>query len=202
MPDAQSKVTIFFQAEGKNVPTGWTETFWTSEANLQVAVTDCKRTYVPRRKELLGNGATISHIRATSVPTTRLSYIEFIRGKDGEGNRFTRRPEDDFDPTQVDLLVRLQTANGHRRQFWLAGLPDSVTDTALTQGIDAAFSNSPIFKQLVAAIVGLQYQIRYKATAGPPPTYLAAPITEAFPVMVRNRKRGRPFFLFRGRRLA
>ena len=202
MPDAQSKVTIFFNGAGKSVSTGWTETFWSSEANLQVAVTDCKRTYVPRRKELLGVGATITHIIAPSIPTTRLSYIEFLRGKDGEGQLFTTSPRDDFDPTQVDLLLRMQTANGHRRQLWLGGLPDSVTDTLLAQGIEAAFTSAPVFKQLVAAIVGLQYAVRYKATNGPPPTYLATPITEVFPIMVRNRKRGRPFFLFRGRRTA
>jgi len=202
MADAQSKITVFFHGAGTSVSTGWTETFWSSEANLQVAVTECKRKYIPRRKELLGNGATITHVRATSVPSTRLSYIEFIRGKDGEGNFFTKRPSDDFDPTQVDLLCRLQTANGHRRQLWLGGLPDSVTDTIVAQGIDAAFISSPLFKQLGAAIVDLQYAIRWKMKDGSAISYHATPITEVFPIMVRNRKRGRPFFLFRGRRTA
>jgi len=199
MPDAAGKVTIFFQAQGGTAPTGWTETFWTSEADLKQNVVRVRQFYLPKRIALLGAGTKVAAIRATAVPGNRLSYIEFPTGKEGEPSVFDRVGEDSYDPTQVDLLVRLQTANGHRRQFWVGGLPDSQTDQLKLQGVTGQFTNSPGWKQFSDAIIKSGFNIRYKATAGPPPTYLATPITDIFPIMVRNRKRGRPFFLFRGR---
>lgn len=200
MADALGKVTIFFEAQGKSVPTGWTETFWVGTSDLTVNVQNVIAKYVNKRRALLGTGAFIQAVRSTSVPSTRLSYIQFLVGKEGDASLFTNADADAYDPTQVDLLVRLQSTDGHRRQMWVGGLPDSVTDQLVTNGITGAFVASPAWKQFAQGIKDAQFQIRWKATNGPPPTYNASLITDIFPVQVRNRKRGRPFFLFRGRR--
>jgi len=200
MADAASKVTILFEAQGGDAPTGWTETFWSSEANLKTVVDTCLKKYVPKRAVLLGIGAKVFAVKATSVPTTRLSRVEFVTGKTGISNLFTRSPDDNYDPTQVDLLCKVQDAAGHRRQLWLGGLPDSTTDQIKEQGINGDFIAQPCFKQYVQAILDVGYQIRYKTSNGPPKVYAAAAIEDVQPVMVRNRKRGRPFFLYRGRR--
>jgi len=199
MADAASKVQVFFEASGGTVPVGWSETFWSSQGQLETIVRDVVTKYVPKRKELLGVGARVQAVKATSVPATRLSYIEFLAtGKDGTGQVFSSSPEENYDPTQVDLLIRAQTADNHRRQFWLAGLPDSVTNQLLNQGVKGAFINSPLFKQVITAITTVPFGIRWKSGAGP--VYTFSPIITMFPIMVRNRKRGRPFFLFHGRR--
>lgn len=199
MADAAGRITIFFESQGGVAPTGWTETFWSLNGNLQQLVTQCLAIYVPKRKALLGVGAFLKYIRATANPSNRLSYVEFVGGNQSKGTIFTNSPADNYDPTQVDLLCRVQTQNGHRRQLWVAGLPDSQTDTLLNQGILGAFTSAPVWKQYVEAIFQCGYGIRYKIAAGPPPSYEFAPIEQIFPVQVRNRKRGRPFNLFRGR---
>jgi hypothetical protein len=205
MPDAASKVTVFFEAQGGTAPTGWTENWWSSQADLPTIVNSFIANYVPARTPLLGVGARIQSVRATLVqtPAARVSYVEFLPGiKSGEGNLFTNSPADDYDPTQVDLLIRMSNLAGKHRQFWLGGLPDSQTDQLLQQGITGAFINSPAYKQWIAAIGRMPIGIRYKTSSGPPATYAFATLTTFLPIMVRNRKRGRPFYLFRGRRLA
>jgi hypothetical protein len=199
MADAKTRLIIGYNGGSRPSATGWTETFYTLDDSLQIAVQSCVDTYLPKRRALLGVGATVSFVRATSIPTTRLSYIQFLTGKDAEGNLFTTSPEDDFDPSQVDLLVRMQTANAHRRQFWLAGLPDKETDTLKVTGVNGAFTNSPAYKQWIATINALGYRIRYKVPPGPN-TFDSEIISQTFPIMIRNRKRGRPFFPFHGRR--
>jgi hypothetical protein len=198
MADAASKVTVFFKGTQGPVAVGWTENWWTSQANLKTAVEKVIDDYVPKRKELIGVGAEIQAVRATSVPTTRLSYLQFITGdKDGKGVLFSSAEEDMVDPAQVDLLVRAQTADGHRRQFWIGGLPDSITRTQRNQGVSPRFISEPAIKQVFNVIKAIPFGIRWKSGAGP--VYTFSPITELFPIMVRNRKRGRPFFPFHGR---
>lgn len=199
MPDAASRVTIFFESQGGVAPTGWTETYWTPNSDLQAVVNQCLATYLPKRRALLGVGVSIKYARATANPGNRLSYIEFVNGKQATASLFTNSPADNFDPTQVDLLCRVQTQNGHRRQLWIGGLPDSQTDQLVNQGILGAFTASPAWKQFVQAILDCGYGVRYKTGNGPPPTYEFGSIQQVFPMQVRNRKRGRPFNLFRGR---
>lgn len=201
MADAFSKVTIFLESTGGPAPTGWTETYWSTQGNLDVAVDLAVKKYVPKRAALLGVGASIKAVRASTIPPNRLSSITFVSGKAGDPSLFTTSPEDDYDPTQVDLLVRVTDVGGHRRQLWVGGLPDSQTDQLKIQGVNGAFINSPAWKQFVQGILDNNFCIRSKNT--PPATgYTAQSISTVVPIMIRNRKRGRPFFLFRGRRLA
>lgn len=202
MADAASKVTIFFEASGGTAPTGWTENFWSFQADLPTLIDQVVKQYVPKRAALLGVGCKIQSVRVSTNPLSRVTQVRFIVGKAGEPSVFTTSPADDYDPTQVDLLCRATTAQGKRRQLWVGGLPDSQTDQLLSQGITGAFTTSPTWKQYVAAIQASQLLLRFKLTNGPPPTFGADPITDVQPIMVRNRKRGRPFDLFRGRRIA
>lgn len=202
MPDAACKVNIFFKAAGGTAPTGWTETYWSTVTDLKDNLDTCEKTYVPKRAALLGVGAAIQFIRVSKVPPNRITQVRFLNGKQGDPSLFTTSPADDYDPTQVDLLCRVTDTAGRRRQMWIAGLPDSQTDQLLAQGITGAFTASPSWKQFVKAVKDCGYCIRSKATAGPPPTFAANQIDTIDPIMVRNRKKGRPFELFRGRRLA
>jgi hypothetical protein len=202
MADAQTKLTIFYEANSSSSPVGWTETWYLAAAGLDAGI-QAGKTFMTTRHSLLGNGASAIAVRASNIPPNRLSQIYFFQGKEGQPDIFTSAPGDDFDPTQVALNVRCQDAVGDKRVFWLDGLPDSVTHTLVAQGIDGVYINSPIFKQCLAAIqtlgFGMRVVVKPKAA---PPVYNFQPITMTQPIMVRNRKRGRPFFLFRGRRLA
>ena len=195
-----SKIVFFLTAAGGTAPTGWTETFYTQNANLQ-DVLNAGKVYALQRARLLGKGSQLEYIRVSNVPPNRATLIYYMQGNAGLPKQYIN-PGDDYDPTQVDLLLRCQTAQGKRRQFWLGGLPDSETDQLLQQGINAAFTNGPSFKALIDLIKVNSYCIRYRTAAGPPPVYTSDTITDVIPIMVRNRKRGRPFDLFRGRRLA
>jgi hypothetical protein len=204
MPDAACKVNIFFKASGGTAPTGWTETFWSTITSLQDNIDQVVKIYVPKRAALLGVGAEIQYVRAAKVPPNRITQVSFLSGlgKIGAPSLFTTSPADDYDPTQVDLLCRVTDTSGHRRQLWIAGLPDSQTDQLLNQGITGAFISSPAWKQYQKAVNDCGFCIRSKVTNGPPPTFAANQIATIDPIMVRNRKKGRPFELFRGRRLA
>lgn len=203
LPDAGSKVTIFFTSQGGTAPTGWTENFYLLGGPSQVALQNIVNTYIPKRADMLGVGAQIESLRISAVPPSRVTFVQFLVGAQGQGKTFSNAGPDDFDPTQVDLLCRIQTAEGKRRQFWIAGLPDSQTDQLLAQGVRGAFINSPAFKQFAKAMVDSGFCVRWRNNPGVlPAAFSATPIQTVQPIMIRNRKRGRPFDLFRGRRLA
>ena len=203
MADATFKVMIGFEASGGTAPTGWSEVFYDQGSDIERAL-DKAKDYAKKRKALLGKGAVVQFAKITNLPPNRQSRIYFFVGKEGQPDLFTNSPEDDYDPTQVDLLLRVEGAGppAARRQWALSGLPDSVTDQLLATGVKGAFTSSPAFKQLINQITANAWCIRKKTANGPPATYSAITITRIDPIMVRNRKRGRPFELFRGRRLA
>lgn len=203
MSDAASKFTVFFEAQGGTAPTGWTETMYSNlpvtDVNLDLLV----QNYVPARRQLLGNGAFIQGARLSTIPPNRQASVQFFQGNFGLPSVFTHSPADDYDPTQVDLLLRVDDGNGHRRQFWLGGLPDSQTDQLLAQGMSSGFINSASMRNFKRALTtGGSLGLRYGVTKPPSPVGTYAKFVNVTPIMVRNRKRGRPFELFRGRRLA
>ncbi len=202
MPAVAQKLVFFYEAAGGVAPVGWTETFYTPNVGLDAAM-QLGKTYMQSRHSLLGNGASAQALRVSNVPNTRQTAIYFFQGKEGLPDIFTSPPGDDFDPTQVAMVVRLEDAVGDKRVFWLDGLPDSVTHTLVNQGIDGAYINSPLFKQTMDKIINQQFEMQVvNKPRADPPVFTYPKIVKATPIMVRNRKRGRPFFLFRGRRLA
>lgn len=218
MPDAPVKNTFFFEAPSLNVPTGWTETWWSFHASLDVAQTAAIK-YAKARKELLGLGCYMQAWRGVLNPAgftppgppKRVSQVYFFRGSEGLPTTYTSAVNDQFDPSHEDLLCRVQAkfTTGtppvpivKRRPGFLAGLPDSQTDQLKINGIDAAYVNSDVWKAWIASLVNTPYYVRYKTANGPPAVYTAAAITDVQSEQVRHRNRGRPFFLFRGRKLA
>lgn len=210
MADAASKFTVFLEGigggfalgSGGNTPTGWTETYYSPAGLSQAALAAFVQQYVPARAALLGLGAQINYVRQASVNNPaqkRLTHVQFMFGKQGLPSIFTNPPTDDYDPSWVDLLCRVEDSLGHRRQLWIGGLPESQADQLQEQGIKAAYVNSPAFKQWVQAVLGLQLGIRYGVVGGVG-TFGAIAVIQ--PEDVRRRNRGRPFRLERGRRLA
>lgn len=201
-PDAKQKIVIFYEAAGKTAPTGWTETWYTPQTDPDKAIGEA-RTYVSFRRNFLGNGCFIQAVRVSLIPSSRVAGVYFFQGTEGLPQGYTNAPDDDYDPTQVDLLLRVKAGNNAARQWWLGGLPDSQTDQLKTQGTTAPFIQQVIQSQTIQTIKNngwlIRSQIKPHTT---PPTFQSFPITSVQPVMIRNRKRGRPFYLFRGRRLA
>lgn len=199
MADAKSRVTIFLEAFGGTVPTGWTETFYSNSEDLDLLIELWKNRYCGKRAELLGKGARISYLRVSTISAPRRSRTISLFGKDSESYSNQSRG-DSYDPVQVDLLIRMTTALGKRRQFWLAGLPDKYTDQLIKDGMEANLIYGPVYKQYFQAIRDLEALIRYKSSPPVLTPFDSATIVHADPIMIRNRKRGRPFKLFRGRR--
>jgi len=200
MPDAATRVQIFYEASGGTAPTGWTETFYSDDTDLDLFADKVRNIYMPKRVALMGAGVIAKFLRVSNVANNRLTRVLYLSGKQGENAQVSNSQEDAYDPTQVDLLVGMWDSVGHRRQFWLAGLPDRYTNQLVTQGVTAPFINGAAFKQWADSVLKAEFKIRWKATNGPPPTYNATNILRVEAKMIRNRKRGRPFNLFRGRR--
>lgn len=200
MADVNTRVTLYYEASGGTAPTGWTETFFSDDSSLDQILDKAQNIYLPKRVDLFGAGVVCKYIKAANIPPNRQTLTRFITGKAGENSQLSNSQQDAYDPVQVDLLIRLNTANGKQRQFWLAGIADKYTNQLVTQGMTAPFLEGPAFKQFLAAMKKAEFRIRYKVTNGPPPTYDSGLIVGQVPVMIRNRKRGRPFNLFRGRR--
>lgn len=196
--DVHSKINIFLTSQGGTAPTGWTETFWSQDADLNNQIKLAKD-YALVRAKLLGIGAQVEYLRVSNFPANRVTQIYYMQGNAGtskfEGAAFTT------DPTQVDLLVRMQTDPGKRRSFWMCGLPDIFTNQLIQQGIEGAFLSDASFKAWVATIKANKWCIRF-LTGKNPNTYKCDQVVQFTPIMVRNRKKGRPFDLFRGRKLA
>lgn len=202
MATVAQKLVFFYEAVGGTSCVGWTETFYTPAVGFDKAIQQAKF-YMKSRHSLLGNGAMAVAVRVSNVPNTRQTQIYFFEGKEGVPDIFTSPPGDDFDPVQVALVVRLEDAAGDKRVFWLDGLPDSVTHTLVAQGVDGTFVNSPVFKQVLDNVITLGWEMQVvNKPVTDPKTFTYPPIVKAKAVMVRNRKRGRPFFLYRGRRVA
>jgi hypothetical protein len=200
MPVARGKITIFFDAEARTVGSGWTETWYSPAVDYSVLLSQAMD-YVKVRKELLGIGATIIAVRVSDDTVFRDALTRAVQGKDGFGNTYVNAGPDDHDPVQVSLLCRIEAGPLYRRSLMLSGLPDSVTDQLVTQGVFQVFLNTPQFKQWVKKITDLKWQIRTQIKPHTiPPSFTVQTIDGIFPVMVRNRKRGRRFFQFVGAR--
>lgn len=212
MADASSRLTIFYQAQGGSVgseiggspvtPTGWTETFYSGLSDLGTLISR-GQDYMKVRRSLLGVGAIAKYIRASKIPPDRTTKVYYFIGKEGVGDLFTTSPADAYDPTQVDLLCRVEALDGKRRSLWLGGIPDSQTVTLRAQGINSSFVNSAAFKSWVNKMISLQFGIRVvNHPLTNPKTFSIDTIAALTPIEVRKRDRGRPFNLYRGRRLA
>lgn len=215
MGDARIKHTFFYETKGKSTNTGWTETLWGNQPDLDTARANAKD-YMTIRKNLLGIGAIALAWRGTLVPAgfippapKRITQVYFFQGNEGVGEQFVRSPDDDYDPAHEDLLLSVQSAfdpgpppQSSRRSMFLSGLPDSQTDQLKTQGMNAPYLFGAQMSQFIKELTGGRWYNRKKTGAGPPATFTAYPISRVQPIMVRHRNRGRTFFPFRGRRLA
>lgn len=219
MPDAGLKMTVFCgsgsaatapKQTGQTIPpTGWTETWWLSSSSFTLGVA-IAQAYIPIRAALFGVGAYISAVRVTlpgvqPVALKRQSQIAFPNLGEGGASVFVNQPADDYDPTQADLMFRVEAGPAKRRVFWLGGMPDSQTDSFQLAGVKPAYTNSGGMKKLINFILANFGTRDLVPPRNPVPslnTYTFNQITDVIPIQARNRKRGRPFYLFRGRRMA
>lgn len=199
MPMTQAKLTIFFAASGGRgvPPTGWTETWYKVENDYKNAL-GAAITYAKARKEILGFKASILGVRVSDAILKRETLVSQLSESGGTSTIYTN-DNDQHDPTQVDLLIRVEASENFRRSWFLAGLPDSVTEQLKEQGVNAPFLNGPPIKKVYTTMFDQGFCIRRKDPAVPG-TFILSPITSLIPRMVRNRKRGRPFDLFHGLR--
>lgn len=197
----RAKGTVFFQAVGGSVPVGWTETWYTADSNQDALISNLVN-YVKVRKQLLGAGASIIAVRAADDTVPRATKIQEIVGNAGIGTIYNAIPADAFDPLQSDLLVRISAGVAAHRNFFLAGIPDSQDNQLDQAGINPAFIGNAAWKDWINFItVGSNFRIRFQPVPHViPAQYALTTITDAVPRMMRKRNRGRPFFLFRGRR--
>jgi len=206
-----SKLTVAFESTGGITPCGWSESFYsdleaTNLDSLQ-AVLDLGYAYTQIRKQLLGTNVKITFIRATPAKatkpeaTTRISQVYFLKGNEGVPSS-PPIPPATFEPSQMDLFVLMRTFQGHHRPFFLSGMPQGYINTAAATGVEAFFVTNPAFTQWSAFIIAKRLYLRHTTTPMGVITYNYEKITKVVPEDLRKRNRGRPFRLFRGRKLA
>jgi hypothetical protein len=193
---------------GATVPaTGWTETWWLPTSNFAGNLLIAQN-YVVVRAALLGIGAFIQAVKLTlpgvqPVNLKRQSQVYYPPTGVGGATVYDSPGVDDYDPTQVDLQFRIEAGPAKRRTLFLGGLPDSQTDTFQVGGMLQSYLNGPQMKRFQAFVIanfGSRDIVPPRITPPSANTYLYNAITAVIPIQTRNRKRGRPFFLFRGRR--
>jgi len=193
MPTAMGKITIFFESSNY----GWTEGFNSTSTDQTTNILKAQQ-YVTARRQLLGKGAFITEIRASTIgPALRTSQVMFIDPANGGSSIFTNKSQTADDPS-LSLLVRYTLASGKRSLKHLSGIPDYLFDRSLPDFFD--FTN-PLW---VAAFTAYQTYIR---TAGlairvkSGSDFLADGIIAVQRERVRRKNRGRPFLLPVGRRI-
>lgn len=201
MAFTQAKMTIFFGASGGRgvPPTGWSETWYTRDTSYDATLKSAEK-YCKVRKQLLGKSAFLIGARVSDAIVKRDTLITELQGEDQTTSSYFTGDGDIHDPTQVDLLVRVEGGPFYRRSWFVSGLPDSVTDQAKEFGVTNFFTALPLWKQLLKVMTDQRFCIRAKDRDNPNQKILVD-ITNIIPRMVRNRKRGRPFDLFHGARV-
>jgi len=206
------RATLIFKDVTAVRHVGWTETFWlrSTGGDLLAALVDAKGMAL-FRAALLGPGYMIETVRVSKEGIFRDSRIEQTNYT---GKLLPMAPENEVgDFASSAVLIRMEADDKNRRQMWLSGAPDSL------QSIDKNIAD-PAWMQkfnrwsgeITAnwAYFGLtKNPATNKAPAkevnpDPPPAFLARPhqlynITKCIIREYSTRKRGRPFYLYRGR---
>lgn len=203
------KFTVFFESTGGTTPVGWTESFYTNDSPNAGGLIVCLQTakdYVGVRKDLLGANCLVQSVRTTPAKTdttavaNRISQSYFFQGTQGTpaGNIPALGS---FAPSQNDLFALIRSIAGYKRPMFLSGFPTKIIDTAIQQGVVPFFTALPQFTQWAGFIIAKGLQIRHKAPS-PSTSLTYDQAIQVVPEDLRKRNRGRPFRLFRGRRLA
>jgi len=209
MAQTRGKITVIFQHRPTSttnqigsLPSGWTETWYTPwPSGSYTALLALAKGYVAVRKEMLGVGAFVEAVRVSDDEVFRDSlWYEFLKQKENSSSIFTTPVTDGVDVPWTDLMCRVEAGPFKRRTFWVAGLPDEVTETWVTQGVDPTFVFSKAWVALVNYIIANFSERVAVRPATTPPTFTLQGITNIIPRQVRIRKKGRPFGLLRGLR--
>lgn len=196
-----AKFTFLFQAAGaaQTVPVGWSETLYRTQLGPNTDQ-NAGLAYVGIRKQILGDGAACIAMRYAQLDNPRAGIIRSLTEAEGTPTPSSPFGKYAYDPAQWDMLFAFRNPGlGYKRPFFLAGVPDYFTDQFKAKGMDAAFLNGAKMNDWIQELTagGWCWYPKDRTAPNPKPRILM-PITQVTPRMMRARKRGRPFFLFRG----
>jgi hypothetical protein len=188
----------FNAVAGAGLPdVGWTET-WYLTGDLPQALATCRQ-YRDVRKQLLGQGATMASVTVHDIAVKRSALDDVYTAAQGSSSVYTGQTFE-HDALQYDLLIRFTSGAGdYSFPFFLAGLPDAVTDRARTRGVEAAFLTSAEMNAFLDYVRTGPFRKRLKDKLNPGQFVLIQPVNFRFRYMSVH-KRGRPFPLYRGHR--
>jgi len=183
--------------EWKPVNVGWTETVWINKSAFEDSLAALE-TLAECRLDLLPPGAKVVGLRVTHADFPRASLVAYPR-KVGRYGTSTEILHPD-----MSLVLRLESGPIHISTY-LAGLPRNLRDGAEDH---RHISLAPLWEdafhryveELKQSCVFVQRTRPEQTESNGGPASATYPITSVTPVRLTRRKRGRPFFLTRGRR--
>lgn len=184
------RCTLFGQS--KNVPGGWSEEYWIQADTALNAVNLMNQLY-PLRAALMSTQYVFTYFRVSDDNIRGDAQIEEISTADGSGLIDAAGA-----PPEMAALVRFELADRHHAMRFFHGLANNQYDNFFQilpaiNGWDASFILLRDFLELNAVVWSKDFNAA---------TYHNRAIITATYGRVREHRVGRPFRLYRGRRVA
>lgn len=184
---ARNRITFFFRSTRGY---GWSETYFTTAASLNGAMTNAKA-ILPTRVNLNGRGVFLEFIRVSDDEVRRDSQIYVVPRADRE---IKARSAGDGDIANTCVDVRIEAGDTKRRTLFLRGIPDDIcldngsfVPTPAWNANFGAFSAALGMNQIAVRVrtdVSPQFVIANVGTSGP--TGLVTITTQAATGFVLN----------------
>ena len=189
-PPPPYKGLMLLETTVGRVPVGWSESLWINKPSFQESL-DALKTIGEKRLALLPPTVRLRQIRVTNLQVPRSSMIHMFE-------TFGNYEADQARFPGVSLLLRFASQQGYYSTYRLDGLPKGLFRGAAIEEAPDAWRHA--FKEYCNAIMANCVLKNRRRSADRATAETVNPIESIQPVRVTVRKRGRPFFLTRGRR--
>lgn len=194
------RVNFMFESTKSVRPVGWSEVLWFQSVGLDLlTVMPVAEELAQARANLLGSGYVIKAVRLSKEGIFRDSRLSQNAPFLPPSSFVSSAGDGDF--ACASLSVRMESDDLNRRFMWMSGIPDSVQKIT-------NLPNDPLWlvfwagwkQKLIAkwSYFGLQKQANGHPVV--PHVKVLYPIATVMANEPSQRKRGRPFKLYRGRK--
>lgn len=189
-PTPPYKGLMMLQTTVGRTPVGWSESLWINRPTWQQSL-DALKALGEKRLALLPPTVRLRQVRVTNPQVPRSSMIHMFE-------TFGSYEADQARFPGVSLLLRFSSHQGYHSTYRLDGLPKGIFHGAAVDEAPDAWRHA--FEEYCNAVKANCVLVNRRRSADGTTTETVNPIESIQPARVTVRKRGRPFFLTRGRR--
>jgi hypothetical protein len=181
-----TRITFMFTLRNQ----GWSETYYPRETGSTVPAT-VYQDWITARMALSPPDVTLVRGRITNYPGDFQTVI--VPGLPTGGSSAESAHSDTL---WTSLLLRMRTQTGHHVNHWIRGVPSAeILNGVYAPSLNYRSAIDTFWMELVTEWLG-----RVHAHAAAPGVFFLDPYVSLDEVLLSNRKIGRPFGQFRGRR--